>query len=58
MNLNDKIYKTKVVNEYYSDLLKENLENMDQADLKALKLFLKFKMQQIERVENEQFRTY
>ena len=58
MNLNDKIYKTKVVNEYYSDLLKENLENMDQADLKALKLFLKFKMQQIERVENEQFRTH
>ena len=58
MNLNDKIYKTKVVNEYYSDLLKENLENMDQADLKALKLFLKFKMQQIERVENEQFRMH
>ena len=58
MNLNDKIYKTKVVNEYYSDLLKENLENMDQVDLKALKLFLKFKMQQIERVENEQFRTH
>ena len=58
MNLNYKIYKTKVVNEYYSDLLKENLENIDQADLKALKLFLKFKMQQIERVENEQFRTH
>ena len=58
MNLNDKIYKTKVVNEYYSDLLKENLENMDQADLKSLKLFLKFKMQQIERMENEQFRTH
>ena len=58
MNLNDKIYKTKVVNEYYSDLLKENLENMDQADLKALKLFLKFKMQQIERVVNEQFRMH
>ena len=58
MNINEKIYKTKVVHEYYSDLLKENLENMDQADLKALKLFLKFKIQQIERVENEQFRTY
>lgn len=58
MNLNDKIYKTKVVNEYFSDLLKENLENMDQTDLKELKLFLKFKIQQIERVENEQFRTY
>ena len=26
MNLNDKIYKTKVVNEYYSDLLKEKLD--------------------------------
>ena len=58
MNLNDKIYKTKVVNEYSSDLLKENLENIDQTDLKELKLFLKFKIQQIERVENEQFRTH
>ena len=58
MNLNDKIYKTKVVNEYYSDLLKENLENMDRTDLKSLEQFLKFKLQQIERITNEQFRTH
>ena len=58
MNLNDKIYKTKVVNEYYSDLLKENLENMDRTDLKSLEQFLKFKLQQIERMTNEQFRTH
>ena len=58
MNLNYKIYKTKVVNEYYSDLLKENLENMDRTDLKSLEQFLKFKLQQIERITNEQFRTH
>ena len=58
MNLNDKIFKTKVVNEYYSDLLKENLENMDRTDLKSLEQFLKFKLQQIERITNEQFRTH
>ena len=58
MSLNDKIYKTKVVNEYYSDLLKENLENMARTNLKSLEQFLKFKLQQIERITNEQFRTH
>lgn len=58
MSLNDKIHKTKVVNEYYSDLLKENLENMARTDLKSLEQFLKFKLQQIERMTNEQFRTH
>ena len=58
MSLNDKIHKTKVVNEYYSDLLKENLENMSQTDLKSLEQFLKFKLQQIKRMTNEQFRTH
>ena len=53
MSLNDKIHKIKVVNEYYSDLLKENLENMSRTDLKSLKQFLKFKLQQIERMINE-----
>ena len=46
-------YKTKVVNEYYSGLLKKNLENMDRTDLKSLEQFLKFKLQQIERITNE-----
>ena len=58
MSLNDKIHKTKVVNEYYSDLLKENLENMARTNLKSLEQFLKFKLQQIERITNEQFRTH